>query len=139
MECQTDLLMSAALLSFLNQGNVQDLLATLRPTLERLTLFEEAVRAVAAIEASEARSAAAGPAGLGIIEEEDSASDDSADGSGSDSDAGGTQQLHPNISLSVCGSRYLLCQVHKLDADWNFHMHEINRQQCSEPYVLMTS
>ena len=91
---------------------MQDLLATLRPALERLTSFEEAVRVVAAIEASEARSAAAGPAGLSIIEEEDSASDDSGVGSGSDSDAGGMQKLLCSICLSLCGSLYwcISCQ-----------------------------
>ncbi|DBA81963.1 TPA: hypothetical protein ACH3X1_007672 [Trebouxia sp. C0004] len=66
--------------------DVQDLLAHLRPSLERLTSFEQAAQAVAAIETSEARSVAAGPAGLGAIEEEDSDSDDSADNSGSDTD-----------------------------------------------------
>ncbi|KAA6426413.1 MAG: hypothetical protein FRX49_03524 [Trebouxia sp. A1-2] len=66
--------------------DVQDLLAHLRPSLERLTSFEQAAQAVAAIEASEARSCAAGPAGLGAIEEEDSDTDDSADNSGSNSD-----------------------------------------------------
>ncbi len=71
---------------------MQDLLAHLRPSLERLTCFEEAAQAVAAIEATEVQSAAAGPAGLGSIEEEDSDSDHSADNSGSDSDAQGVQQ-----------------------------------------------
>lgn len=68
---------------------VQDLLAHLRPGLERVTEYEQAAEAVAAIEASEARSAAAGPAGLGAIEEEDSDSNGSHDNSGSDSDAEG--------------------------------------------------
>ena len=69
---------------------MQDLLAHLRPALERLTSFEQAAQAVASIEISEARSVAAGPAGLGAIEEEDSDSDDSADNSGSNSDNEGT-------------------------------------------------
>ena len=68
---------------------LQDLLAQLRPSLERLTEYEQAAEAVAAIEATEARSAASGPAGLGAIEEEDSDSDNSQDNSGSDSDAEG--------------------------------------------------
>lgn len=67
----------------------QDLLAHLRPSLVRITEYEQAAQAVAAIEASEARSAAAGPAGLGAIEEEESDSDNSEDNSGSDSDAEG--------------------------------------------------
>ena len=71
-------------------GCMQDLLAHLRPALERLTSFEQAAQAVASIEISEARSVAAGPAGLGAIEEEDSDSDDSADNSGSNSDNEGT-------------------------------------------------
>ena len=74
-------------------GGMQDLLAHLRPSLERLTSFEQAAQAVAAIETSEARSVAAGPAGLGAIEEEDSDSDDSAD-SGSNSDNEGTVHSH---------------------------------------------
>lgn len=75
-------------------GCMQDLLAHLRPSLERLTSFEQAAQAVAAIEASEARSCAAGPAGLGAIEEEDSDTDDSADNSGSNSDDEGTMHSH---------------------------------------------
>ena len=71
---------------------LQDLLASLRPSLERISTFEEAVRIVAAIEANEARSAAAGPASLGIIEEEDSESDHS-DGSGSDSENEGKDDI----------------------------------------------
>jgi len=75
-------------------GRMQDLLAHLRPSLERLTSFEQAAQAVAAIETSETRSVAAGPAGLGAIEEEDSDSDDSAGNSGSDSDNEGIVHSH---------------------------------------------
>ena len=64
-------------------------MAHLRPSLERLTEYEQAAQAVATIEASEARSTASLPAGLGAIEEEDSDSDNSHDDSGSDSDAEG--------------------------------------------------
>ncbi|KAL3151997.1 hypothetical protein ABBQ32_001118 [Trebouxia sp. C0010 RCD-2024] len=69
--------------------DVQDLLAHLRPSLVRITEYEQAAQAVVAIEASDARSAAAGPAGLGAIEEEESDSDNSEDNRGSDSDAEG--------------------------------------------------
>ena len=68
---------------------LQDLLARLRPTLERLTEYEQAAQAVAAIEASETRTVAAGPAALGAIEEEDSDTDESQNGSDSDSNAHG--------------------------------------------------
>ena len=85
---------------------MQDLLAHLRPSLERLTEYEQAAQAVAAIEASEARSAASGSAGLGAIEEEDSDSDNSGDNSGSDSDAegelpGSTSCLHNMLPCSM--------------------------------------
>lgn len=82
--------------------SLQDLLVHLRPSLERLTLFEEAAQAVAAIEATEARSAAAGPAGLGAIEEEDSESDSNGENSGSDSDAGGNLNLSFSIIMAAC-------------------------------------
>lgn len=76
---------------------LQDLLAHLRPSLVRITEYEQAAQAVVAIEASDARSAAAGPAGLGAIEEEESDSDNSEDNRGSDSDAEG--------GLPTCASR----------------------------------
>lgn len=75
---------------------LQDLLAHLRPSLERLTEYEQAAQAVAAIETSEARSAALGSAGLGAIEEEDSDSDNSQDNSGSDIDAEGELIVPPH-------------------------------------------
>ncbi len=81
---------------------MQDLLAHLRPSLERLTSFEQAAQAVAAIETSEARSVAAGPAGLGAIEEEESDSDDSADNSGSNSDNEGI--AFTSVSIVCCFS-----------------------------------
>ena len=87
---------------------MQDLLAQLRPSLERVGTFEEAAQAVAAIEASEARSAAAGPANLGAIEEEDSDSDNNADNSGSDSDAEGVQHCHGD-RLEIAPSYLVLC------------------------------
>ena len=67
---------------------------------------------MAAIEAGEARSAAAGPAGLGAIEEEESDSENSEDNSGSDSDAEGGLPACPirkhNI-IKYCSS---VCMFH---------------------------
>lgn len=85
-------------------GLVQDLLAHLRPSLERLTSFPDAAQAVAALEASEARSAAGGPVGLGSIEEEDSDSDESADNSGSDSDNEGVWVTPMNRHKWLCAT-----------------------------------
>ncbi len=93
---------------------MQDLLAHLRPSLERLTSFEQAAQAVAAIETSEARSVAAGPAGLGAIEEEDSDSDDSADNSGSNSDNEGTVHSHQctePVASALSGDQHQTSQL----------------------------
>ena len=89
---------------------LQDLLAHLRPSLQRLSEYEQAAQAVAAIEASEARSAASLSAGLGAIEEEESDSDDSQDNSGSDSDAEG--------ELPYCHDTMLLLSIQK--HPWRF-------------------
>ncbi len=93
---------------------MQDLLAHLRPSLERLTSFEQAAQAVAAIETSEAWSVAAGPAGLGAIEEEDSDSDDSADNSGSNSDNEGTVHSHQctePVASALSGDQHQTSQL----------------------------
>lgn len=72
---------------------LQDLLAQLRPSLERLASYEEAAQAVAAIQTSESRSAAAGPGSLGAIEEEEEESDEEQDHSGSDDEQEGEQRI----------------------------------------------
>lgn len=88
---------------------LQDLLAHLRPSLQRLSEYEQAAQAVAAIEASEARSAASLSAGLGAIEEEESDSDNSQDNSGSDSDAEGELPAHHAIMLWLSIQKYPRC------------------------------
>ena len=80
---------------------LQDLLASLRPSLERISTFDDAMRAVGAIEANEARSAAIGPASLGIIEEEDSESDNS-NGSESDNENEGKNYLFRATNSLMC-------------------------------------
>lgn len=74
----------------------------LRPSLERLSSYEEAARAVAMIEANEARSASAPPGSLGAIEEEESDDENGQDNSGSDDNDEG--MLCPHQGVSLCTS-----------------------------------
>ena len=74
---------------------MQDLLAKLRPSLQRLSTYEEAAQVVAGIEASEARSAAAPPGSLGAIEEEESDDENDQDNTGSDDEHGGELFCRP--------------------------------------------
>lgn len=74
---------------------MQDLLAKLRPSLQRLSSYEEAAQVVAGIEVSEARSAAAPPGSLGAIEEEESDAENDQDNTGSDDEHGGELFCRP--------------------------------------------
>lgn len=89
----------------------------LRPSLERLSSYEEAARAVAMIEANEARSASAPPGSLGAIEEEESDDENGQDNSGSDDNDEG--MLRPCKSVSLNTNRTYMrpsrtrCMQHK--------------------------